>query len=232
MGCGKLLLMNESQAVVFDMDGVIVDSGEVWQRIISELFIDYGFSLSDLSRDAFAGGDNSWQWASYLRQTVGIPLGEQQIIDRVIASLLTTFEKNISLLQGARETIACLADCYPVALASSSPRPVIAFILERTGLLRHFTTWISSDDVSRGKPMPDVYLEACYQLNMRPECCVAVEDSRAGIRAAKAARMKVIAIPQPLLPLDQDTLDLADKTLDSISCLRSDTISDLLAGSC
>ena len=117
-----------------------------------------------------------------------------------------------------------MARDYPLGLASSSPHPVIAFVLERSGLDKYFTAWVSSDEVPRGKPAPDVYLEACRRLGAEPERCVAVEDSRFGIRAAKAARLKVIAIPRPLLPLDTGVLALVDETLESIDCLSPETV--------
>ena len=127
------------------------------------------------------------------------------------------------------EAVARLARDYPLGLASSSPHPVIAFVLERSGLDRYFTAWVSSDEVPRGKPEPDVYLEACRRLGAEPERCVAVEDSRFGIRAAKAARLKVIAIPHPLLPLSAEVLALVDETLESIDRLSSETVRQIMA---
>lgn len=210
------------------MDGVILDSGEIWQRLITELFTECRIPLSDLDEEAFAGGDNSQQWAAYLHHVVGIPFKEKEIVSRVVDGLLAAYEEGIPLLPGAVAAITRLAAAYPLALASSSPRPAIAFILERSGLGRFFSTWVSSDDVPRGKPQPDVYLKACERLGIRPQRCVAVEDSRFGIRAAKAAGLKVIAIPQPHRPLDAETLILTDHTLESIERLGPQTVRDVL----
>ena len=222
--------MDEVQAVVFDMDGVLLDSGEIWERIITELFVDCRVAWDDFDQDAFAGGDNSQQWASYLKHVVGLPLEEEEIISRVVEALLRAYEKDLPLLPGAMEAVARLARDYPLGLASSSPHAVIAFVLERSGLDGYFTAWVSSDEVPRGKPAPDVYLEACRRLAAEPDRCVAVEDSRFGIRAANAARLKVIAIPNHLLPLDTEALGLVDETLESIEYLSPEAVRETMAG--
>lgn len=216
-----------TRAVVFDMDGIILDSGEIWQGIIATLFAECDAGWGDIDEESFAGGDNSQQWASFLRHSVGLPLEEEEIIAKVTAALIAAYEQRLPLVPGAETIIADLAASYPLGLASSSPRPVIAFVLEHSGLERYFTAWVSSDDVARGKPAPDVYLKACRDLGMEPEYCVAVEDSRFGIQAARAARLKVIAIPQPHLTLAPDDLALADRTLGSLAELRPEVISDL-----
>jgi HAD superfamily hydrolase (TIGR01509 family) len=216
-----------TRAVVFDMDGIILDSGEIWQGIIATLFADCDTGWDDIDEESFAGGDNSQQWASFLRHTVGLPLEEEEIIARVTAALIASYERRLPLVPGAETIIADLAACYPLGRASSSPRPVIAFVLERSGLDRYFTAWVSSDDVARGKPAPDVYLKACHDLGMEPERCVAVEDSRFGIQAARAAHLKVVAIPQPHLALAPGDLALADRTLGSLAELRPEVISSL-----
>lgn len=215
------------RAVVFDMDGIILDSGHIWEGIMARLFADCDILWTDLDQDDFAGGDNSKQWASYLRRVAGLPLTEQEIIDRVTAALLAAYEERVPLLPGAEEAVIRLAQHYRLGLASSSPRDVIAYVLERSGLDKHFTAWVSSDDVPRGKPAPDVYLKACRDLGLAPQECVAVEDSRFGIQAARAACLKVIAIPQPYLPLTPDDIALADRTLDSIAALVPEVISQL-----
>jgi HAD superfamily hydrolase (TIGR01509 family) len=155
---------------------------------------------------------------------VGLPLEEEEITSRVVDALLLAYGNELPLLSGAVEAVGRMARDYPLGLASSSPHPVIAFVLERSGLDKYFTAWVSSDEVPRGKPAPDVYLEACRRLGAEPERCVAVEDSRFGIRAAKAARLRVIAIPYPLLPLDTEVLALVDETLESIDRLSPETV--------
>lgn len=222
--------MDEIHAVVFDMDGVLLDSIGIWKRIIGGLLPDHGQELSQLGQDDLSG-DKSEQWAAFLRRATGIPLNEEAIISHVVDSILAAYEKDLPLLPGAREAVVRLATCYPLAVASSSPRPVVAFVLERSGLDEFFDAWVSSDEVSRGKPAPDVYLEACRRLGIGPERCVAVEDSSFGVRAAKAAQMRVIAIPPPLEPLDSTAATLADHLLESIDLLCPDIVEAALAGS-
>jgi HAD superfamily hydrolase (TIGR01509 family) len=206
-------------AVIFDMDGVILDSNETWDAVMGELFAEYGKKLSDLDPDAFMGGDNSLQWAAYLRRMLGLPLEDQQIVDRVVNGILSRYSERVPLIPGAAEAVARMAARFPLGLASSSPRQVIAFVLQRSGLDRLFQAWVSSDDVDCGKPAPDVYLRCCELLGRAPENCVAVEDSRFGIQAAKAAGLKVIAVHTPVFPLDAKALALADVAVDSIDQL-------------
>lgn len=215
-------------AVIFDMDGIILDSSATWESVIGSLFSDCGRSLGDVEADALAGGDNTQQWAAYLRRVVGLPLEEAEIIDRVIQGILADYSGRIPLMPGAVETVARMAGRFPLGLASSSPREVIAFVLQHSGLDTLFDTWVSSDDVPRGKPAPDVYIHCCALLRVSPERCVAVEDSGFGIAAAKAAGMKVIAVLNPDLPLDEERAALADVTLESIEDLDPDTAAALL----
>ncbi len=216
--------LEPDHAVVFDLDGVILDSEQVWERVMRELFATYGLQFSDLDQDSFMGGDNSLQWAAYLRRAGGIPLTEDKILGWVISRLIGHYTESLPLVPGAPEAVARLASRYRLALASSSPREVIAFVLERSGLRRFFTAWASSDDVPRGKPAPDVYQRACSLIETDPASCVAVEDSRVGIRAARSAGLRVIAIPHPSFPLDAASLELVDLSLVSISQLTAQTL--------
>lgn len=215
-------------AVIFDMDGVILDSNETWEAVMGDLFAAYGKSLSDLDEDAFMGGDNSLQWAAHLRRELGLPLADEQIVRHVVDGILRHYHEHVPLISGAAEAVARVSARFPLGLASSSPREVIAFVLQRSGLGRLFQAWVSSDDVGCGKPAPDVYLRCCELLGLAPENCVAVEDSRFGIRAAKAAGMKIIAVRTPAFPLGRETLDLADAVVGSIDQLSPDLAARLI----
>ena len=151
-------------AVIFDMDGVILDSNETWDAVMGELFAAHGKSLNDLDPDAFMGGDNSMQWAAYLKKMLSLPLSEEEIVARVVAGIISHFSEAVPLIPGAAEALARVGSRYPLGLASSSPREVIAFVLRRSGLGRFFEAWVSSDDVACGKPAPDVYLRCCRLL--------------------------------------------------------------------
>src|SRR5947208_9744743 len=131
--------------------------------------------------------------------------------------MIARYRERLPLSPGAREAVERLAGRWPLGLASSSNRPLIDTALELSGLDRFFRATVSSEEVARGKPAPDVYLEAARRLAVEPDRCAAVEDSHAGIRSAKAAGMRVVAIPNPSYPPDEEALAEADVVLDSIS---------------
>jgi HAD superfamily hydrolase (TIGR01509 family) len=210
------------------MDGVILDSGGAWNGAMRELFTECNRSWNEIDPSTFAGGDNSRQWASYLYRVCGLPLAEEEILNRVIHKLLRRYGEALPMVPGAREAVVRLATAYRLGLASSSPREVIAFVLAQSGLDRFFDRWASSDDVPCGKPAPDVYRKACSLVKADPSRCVAVEDSPSGIRAARAAGLKVIAIPRTFFPLDPPSRALADLVLTSIDLLDVDTVESVL----
>ncbi len=220
--------LDPDHAVVFDMDGVILDSEPVWERVMHELFAAHNRRFTDFDQSAFMGGDNSLQWASYLRRFGGIPLEDREILAWVTGRLIGHFSERLPMMPGAAEAVARLASSYRLALASSSPREIIAFVLERSGLQRFFTAWASSDDVPRGKPAPDVYQRACALIQTDPVDCVAVEDSSVGIQAAHSAGLRVIAIPHPSVSPDPASFELADLALPSIRRLKAETVHRIL----
>ncbi len=219
--------MDKTGAVVFDMDGVLLDSMGIWKQVITDL-IPGSRGLPSSIGPRTLEGDKSEQWASFLRQAAKLPLDEKDIIAYVVDSILAAYEKDLPLLPGAEEAMTRLAAFYPLAVASSSPRPIIAFVLERSGLGELLTTWVSSDEVPCGKPAPDVYLEASRRLGILPKHCVAVEDSVFGVQAAKAAGMKIIAVPAPSEVLEANVVDMADRTLESIDLLCPDVVAEIL----
>jgi HAD superfamily hydrolase (TIGR01509 family) len=195
---------------------------------MSELFALGGKSLKDLDPDAFLGGDNSLQWAAFLRNLLGLSMTDDEIVQWVVERIVSRYEGRLPLISGAVEAVARLAATYPLGLASSSPRGVIETVLRRSGLDRLFQVWVSSDDVDCGKPAPDVFLLCAGLLGMAPERCVAVEDSRVGIKAAHTAGFRVIAVPNPVFPLDAETRALADVVVGSIAELDSELVESLV----
>jgi HAD superfamily hydrolase (TIGR01509 family) len=183
-----------AQAVIFDLDGVLLDSEPVWVAVLKDLLARCGRQWDLLDQTAFSGGDNSRQWAAQLRRLARLNLTEDEIIRWVTAALLERYAARLPLVPGAEETLARLAARFRLGLASSSPPPVISFVLAQSGLGGYLQAWVSSDEVARGKPAPDVYLEACRRLQLAPSCAVAVEDSVIGVEAARAAGLKVIAV--------------------------------------
>jgi HAD superfamily hydrolase (TIGR01509 family) len=140
--------------------------------------------------------------------------------------MLAAYERTLPLLPGAADAVRRVAARYPLGLASSSNRPLIDVVLERSGLKPLFRATVSSEEVAHGKPAPDVYFEAARRIGAPADRCAAVEDSHGGIRSAKSAGMRVVAIPNPAYPPDDEALALADVTLDSLDRLTP----ELLAG--
>ena len=205
--------MTAIAAVVFDMDGVLVDSEERWDRARRDLVAETGRTWRDDATHAMMGM-SSPEWSAYVRDELGVPLPAPEINSRVVAHLLAGYEAGLPLIPGAVEAVRRVAALgRPLGLASSSNREVIDLVLERAGLAALFSATVSSEEVARGKPSPDVYLEALRRLGVAPEAATAVEDSSNGMRAAAAAGMRVVAIPHPAFPPAPDALALAHVVL-------------------
>ncbi len=205
--------MTAIAAVVFDMDGVLVDSEERWDRARRELVAETGGTWRDDATHAMMGM-SSPEWSAYVRDELGVPLPAPEINTRVVEHLLAGYEAGLPLIPGAVEAVRRVAALgRPLGLASSSNREVIDVVLERAGRAALFSATVSSEEVARGKPSPDVYLEALRRLGVAPEAATAVEDSSNGLRAAAAAGMRVVAIPHPAFPPAADALALAHVVL-------------------
>jgi HAD superfamily hydrolase (TIGR01509 family) len=210
-------------AVVFDLDGVIVDSEHVWDEARQQLAEERdGRWHERASRDMM--GMSSPEWSRYMHDVIGLRESPEEINAEVVRRLQAVYRKSVPLIPGAVEAVKRLAARWPVGLASSSNREVIDFVLEASGLARSFAATVSSEEVSRGKPAPDVYLEAARRLGVEPARCAAVEDSENGISSAKAAGMRTIAIPNPRYPPAEDALAQADLVLDSIDELTAEVV--------
>ncbi len=205
--------MTAIAAVVFDMDGVLVDSEERWDRARRELVAETGGTWRDDATHAMMGM-SSPEWSAYVRDELGVPLPAPEINTRVVEHLLAGYEAGLPLIPGAVEAVRRVAALgRPLGLASSSNREVIDLVLERAGLAPLFSATVSSEEVARGKPSPDVYLEALRRLGVAAQAATAVEDSSNGLRAAAAAGMRVVAIPHPAFPPAPDALALAHVVL-------------------
>jgi HAD superfamily hydrolase (TIGR01509 family) len=210
-------------AVIFDLDGVLLDSEQVWDEVREQLTRERGGRWHEnAQRDMM--GMSSTEWSRYMRDVLGLPEPPEEISAEVVRRLEDRYLRELPLLPGAREAVERLAARWPLGLASSSNREIIDLVLEVSGLAPLFRVTVSSEEVPRGKPAPDVYLEAARRLEIAPERCAAVEDSINGIRSAKAADMRVIAIPNPHFPPDAESLALADVTLGSLAELTPTTV--------
>lgn len=182
------------EAVVFDLDGVLLDSEPLWDESRRRVVARQGGHWRPGATAAMQGM-SAPEWSRYVRDELSVPL-DPTVIDRlVVDDLLDRYRRELPLLPGAREAVGRLGRRWPLALASSSNRTVIEEVLAVAGLTDSFRVVVSSEEVHRGKPAADVYLEAARRLGRPPESCAAVEDSANGIRAAVAAGMSVVAVP-------------------------------------
>jgi HAD superfamily hydrolase (TIGR01509 family) len=195
-------------AVVFDLDGVLMDSEQRWNGAKEELVREAGGRWRDDAPTVMMGM-SSHEWAAYLRDDLGVPLDVGAISRDVVRRMEDGYRRELPLLPGATEAVRALAARWPLGLASSSNREVIDLVLELAGFADAFRVTVSSEEVERGKPAPDVYLAAARGLGVDPSRCVAIEDSSNGLRAAAAAGMAVIAVPNPHYAPDTDALALA-----------------------
>ena len=212
-----------TEAVVFDMDGVLLESEEVWDAVREEYVRERGGRYDEEVQRALMGM-SSVEWSRYLHDVAGVPDPPDAIDDEVVRRMLAAYRERLPLISGAVDAVQRLAARFPLALASSSNRPLIDAALELAGLTQYFRATVSSEEVARGKPAPDVYLEAARRLDVPPKGCAAVEDSHNGIRSAKAAGMFVVAVPNPSYPPDAEALAQADIVIRSLDELTPELI--------
>jgi HAD superfamily hydrolase (TIGR01509 family) len=211
------------EAVVFDLDGVIVDSEHVWNAAREALARERGGRWhEDAQQDMM--GMSSVEWSRYMHERLGLKDPPEEISVEVVRRLEATYREELPLVEGGTEAVARLARRWPLGVASSSNRPVIDLVLGLAGLDRFFRATVSSEEVRRGKPSPDVYLEAARRLGAGPGRSAAVEDSRNGILSAKAAGMRVVAIPNTRFPPDEEVFAAADVVIPSITGLTQETV--------
>jgi HAD superfamily hydrolase (TIGR01509 family) len=220
--------MHSDEAVVFDLDGVLVDSESIWDDARRKLVDTFGGTWSpSATRDMM--GMSAPEWTAYMHDRLGVPLTTERISGEVVARVDRHYDESLPLLPGAVETVRDLARAFRLGLASSSNREIIERFLDASGLRDAFGVTVSSEEVPRGKPAPDVYLRAAELLAVVPSRCVAVEDSTNGLRAALAAGMRVVAIPNATFPPDPEVVQAAHRRLGSLRELTVGVVNDLLA---
>jgi HAD superfamily hydrolase (TIGR01509 family) len=214
------------EAVVFDLDGVLLDTEELWDEARRQIAEERGGRWRDDAQRAMMGM-SSREWSRYMHEEVGVPDPPEQISAEVVRRLESLYRERLPLIPGALEAVRRIAARWPLAIASSSNRPLIDLFLELTGTADAFRATVSSEEVERGKPAPDVYVEAALRLGIDPDRCAAIEDSENGIRSAAAAGMKVVAIPNPVFPPSADVLSLAAVVLASLHELQPELVESL-----
>jgi HAD superfamily hydrolase (TIGR01509 family) len=212
-------------AVVFDLDGVILETEGLWNEVREELTQERGGRWSE-SAQADMMGMSSTEWSRYMHDVLGVPDPPEEINREVVRRMAERYAERLPLIDGATDAVRRLAARWPLGLASSSNRELIDRALELSGLAAYFRVTVSSEEVERGKPAPDVYLEAARRLGVESARCAAIEDSSSGIRSAHAAGMLVVAIPNPDFPPPREVLTLAAVILDSIRELEPETLTE------
>jgi HAD superfamily hydrolase (TIGR01509 family) len=203
------------EAVLFDQDGVLVDSEGAWDEARRAIVAEHGGRWKEGATRAMMGM-SAPEWSRYVRDELGVELEPTEISDRVVARLLAGYSEELPLLPGAVDAVRRIAARWPVGLASSANREVIDAVLAASGLASVFGATVSGEEVAHGKPAPDIYLEAARRLGVDPARSAAVEDSTNGLRSAAAAGMLVVALPNREFPPAPEALGLAAVVLDSL----------------
>ncbi|EEP72935.1 HAD-superfamily hydrolase, subfamily IA [Micromonospora sp. ATCC 39149] len=215
-----------ADAVVFDLDGVIVDSEPVWEEVRRAYVAAHGGTWQpDTQRRLM--GMSTGEWARYLSGELGVGRTAEQVAAEVVDEMARRYAERVPVIDGADEVVRRLAARWPLGLASSSPTRLIAAALAATGLTGAFGATLSTEETERGKPAPDVYLEVARRLGVDPARCMAVEDSSNGVRSAAAAGMRVVAVPHGAYPLDPDAERLAAVVLPAVGELTPEVVAAL-----
>jgi HAD superfamily hydrolase (TIGR01509 family) len=214
------------EAIVFDMDGVLIDSEPVWERVRRKFVADHGGRWAEDAQDRMMGMSTA-EWSAYMSEDFGLRLPPAQVAELVIAAMAAEYQAHLPLLPGAVEAVRSLSARWPLAVASSAPKSLIEAVLDASALRPAFAAAVSSEEVSRGKPAPDVYLEATRRLGVPPAASAAVEDSTNGLRSAAAAGLTVIAVPRPEYPPAEDAIKQARVVLGSLTSLTPEVVAAL-----
>ncbi|MCO1615892.1 MULTISPECIES: HAD family hydrolase [Micromonospora] len=213
-------------AVLFDLDGVIVDSEPVWEEVRRAYVAEHGGTWQPDTQRRLMGMSTA-EWAGYLSGELGVDRSAEQVATEVVTEMARRYAQRVPLIDGADAVVRGMAARWPLGLASSSPTRLIAAALDATGLAGAFGATLSTEETARGKPAPDVWLAVAQRLGVDPARCVAVEDSSNGVRSAAAAGCRVVAVPHGSYPLDPDAEALAAVLLPSIGALTPEVVESL-----
>jgi HAD superfamily hydrolase (TIGR01509 family) len=215
--------------VVFDMDGVIVDSEPLWVRARKDLVREAGGQWLPEAETAMMG-ISSDRWSAYMRDRLGLQaMAPGQIRDEVIGRMVAMYGAGVPLMPGARDAIEATGQRWRLGLASGSDRVLLDTVLEATGLRERFAATISGQEVTAGKPDPLIYQAVCRRLGADPHSCLAIEDSGSGIESALAAGMSVVAVPRPGFEPDPGVLARATAVLPDLTRLTADLVDSVLS---
>jgi HAD superfamily hydrolase (TIGR01509 family) len=211
------------RAVVFDLDGVIIDSEEVWEEVRRGYAAEFGKRFLPDTQDRMMGMSTR-EWSRHLAEEVGVPRTPEQVAADVLGRMAERYRADLPLIPGSVPAVRRLGERFTLALASSSARVLIDQVLDTAGLTGAFAVTLSTEEVPRGKPAPDVYLAAAEKLGLPPAECAAIEDSSNGLRSAAAAGLAVVAVPHGVYPPAPDALAMASLTVTGIDALTADEV--------
>ena len=212
-------------AVVFDLDGVLIDSEPVWERVRRQVVADHGGHWLPEAQGRLMGMSTQ-EWASYLSDDLGVGLPPERVAAMVIDEMAASYSDHLPLMPGAAGAVRRMADRWPLGLGSSAPVRLIDIVLSAAGLRDSFAVTMSTEQVPHGKPAPDIYLAVTARLGFPPSQCAAVEDSTNGLRSAAAAGLAVVAVPHPRYPPDPAALAQAKLVLTGLDELTVTAILD------
>jgi HAD superfamily hydrolase (TIGR01509 family) len=218
--------VGEPAAVVFDLDGVLIESEQVWDAAREELARERGGTWDERATTDMMGM-SSKEWSGYMHDRLDVPMTPAEINDDVVRRVAAAYEEHLPLLPHAVETVQGLARRWRLGVASSSNRPIIELVLDRMGVRNSFDAIVSSEEVANGKPAPDVYLAVAGELGVDPKDSVAIEDSTNGIKAAVAARMRTIAVPNRQFRPDDEVLAAAAAVVASLAEVTPELVASL-----
>jgi HAD superfamily hydrolase (TIGR01509 family) len=214
------------EAVVFDLDGVLVDSEPVWEQVRRQVVAESGGTWAPDAQSRLMGMSTA-EWARYLSEDLGVGLPADKVAALVVDRMAERYRDELPLLPDAAEAVRRMAAHWTIGIASASPPRLIGAVMEAASIRAYVTAAMSADQVARGKPAPDIYLAVTDRLGIAPERCVAVEDSTNGLRSAAAAGLTVIAVPRPAYPPEPSALGLARLVLPSLSGLTHEAVARL-----
>lgn len=220
------MALNVVRAVIFDLDGVLVDSEELWDVVRRDVAAEAGRRWPTEATRAMQGMSTA-EWSAYLTGAVGVPAEPDKVAATVIDRMAAQYEARLPLLPGAVEVVERLGRRWPLGLASSSPRRLIDTVLESAGLAHWFQVSVSTEQVTAGKPSPAVYQTAAQRLGVRSQEAIAIEDSTNGLRSAAAAGLGVLAVPNAAYPPSEDALTLADVVVHSLDEITEELVESM-----
>ncbi len=214
------------EAVIFDRDGVLIDSEPVWEEVRRQVVAEFGGQWAADTQQRLMGMSTG-EWASYLSRGLGVQLPPDQVATVVTSRMAARYRAHLPLLPGAVQAVERLSAHWPLGLASSAPLSLIDTVLNASALRPYFAVAMSTEQVKAGKPAPDIYLAVAAKLGQPAARCAAVEDSANGLRSAASAGCQVIAVPRPRYPPGDEALGLAGVVLGSLTELTAEVVRDL-----